>query len=399
MKNNSINKISLIAKKIAKAKLNKQKVDSVDVSSLFNEEDASEIMGRLEEGEFIKRREKKIKNIEKTKNEDWENLLLKLHPTPKKNYLLYFSRIAAVLVLSLSVYYFDDKQPEQTIQSNDLTNEDFVFDEKDVLLKLDNGKVEVISADGSKTLVDSEGKVIGKQNGKQIDYKSVKKESVAKELAYNVLSVPYGKTFQIELSDGTKVHMNAGSTLKYPIQFIKGKKREVFLQGEAFFDVTKDPKHPFIVATDKLNIRVLGTSFNVSSYEEDAQVNTVLVEGAVCLYSKADAYNKETSVSLKPGRKASWKKGSEVIKIKKVDTSIYTDWRYGKIRFKHMQFRDILKKLERHYNVRITNTNEELANQSFTATFDIETIEQVLQSFDKNYKLTYVINGDRIQIK
>ena len=64
-----------------------------------------------------------------------------------------------------------------------------------------------------------------------------------------------------------------------------------------------------------------------------------------------------------------------------------------------MQFRDILKKLERHYNVRITNTNEELANQSFTATFDIETIEQVLQSFDKNYKLTYVINGDRIQIK
>ena len=113
MKNNSINKISLIAKKIAKAKLNKQKVDSRDVSSLFNEEDTSEIMGRLEEGEFIKRREKKIKNIEKTKNEDWENLLVKLQPTPKKNYVLYFSRIAAVLVLSLSVYYVYDKQPDQ----------------------------------------------------------------------------------------------------------------------------------------------------------------------------------------------------------------------------------------------------------------------------------------------
>ena len=125
--------------------------------------------------------------------------------------------------------------------------------------------------------------------------------SSAETLVYNTLKIPYGKQFEVELSDGTIVHLNSGTTLRYPVAFLKNQNRKVFLTGEAFFEVAKDKAHPFTVSTQELNVEVLGTKFNASSYTEDVTTDIVLVEGKVALYK--DKKENNNSVKLTPGSK------------------------------------------------------------------------------------------------
>lgn len=219
-------------------------------------------------------------------------------------------------------------------------------------------------------------------------------------LVYNELYVPYGKRLQVILSDGTHVHVNAGTTLKYPIRFIEGKERKVFLEGgEAFFDVTKDEKNAFIVNVNKQNIKVLGTRFNVSSYPEDEINHVVLVEGSVSLYENSKAHNDDEAILLEPGFKAGWNTKHNNILISEVDTSTYTGWIEGKLIFKNIPFKSIRKKLERFYNVTIINNNKVLDNNTYNAVFDVETIDQVLETLNENYPIEYVIENNQIIIK
>ena len=160
-----------------------------------------------------------------------------------------------------------------TSVSND-TNTSPVIPENVITLKLGNGNIKIISEDGATTVVDSDGNQIGTQQGTRLIYKN---DISIEKLTYNTLTVPYGKRFDIVLSDGTHVFLNSGTSFTYPIEFIKGKSREVFLDGEAYFDVVKNSENPFIVNTGALSVRVLGTKFNLSSYAEDEFINTTLV--------------------------------------------------------------------------------------------------------------------------
>lgn len=269
-----------------------------------------------------------------------------------------------------------------------------IIPDEAITLTLENGNIQVISEDGTTKVVDSKGNLIGTQQGTALIYKS---DTAIEELAYNTLTVPYGKRFDIVLSDGTKVLLNAGTSIKYPVKFIEGENRQVFLSGEAFFNVTKDTDHPFIVKADGLNIRVLGTQFNVSSFPEDEFTDAVLVEGSVSVYKNTDNYS-DTSQLLTPGHKASLHKTTANISIEKADVALYTAWTNGKIIFRHMPFNNIAKKLERHYNVIITNNNNELNDELFTASFDIETIEQVFKTFKSIYHIDYTIKDNEIII-
>lgn len=172
----------------------------------------------------------------------------------------------------------------------------------------------------------------------------------------------------------------------------------MFLTGEAYFDVAEDKSTPFIVNTNELNIRVYGTKFVISSYVEDVNMNTVLLEGSVGLFKKGEDFNVENGSLLTPGHKATWNKMEKDIVMEEVDTSLYTDWMNGKIIFNHTPFKNILKKLERHYNISITNYNKELDEEFFTASFDSETIEEVFSAFNKSYEMNYKINEEEILI-
>src|SRR5690606_35926115 len=147
-----------------------------------------------------------------------------------------------------------------------------------ITLQLDNGKVEVINEDDLRRILDTEGSEVGFQNGNQLNYN---KGYGSEKLIYNELNIPNGKKFNLVLSDGTKVSLNSGSSIKFPVQFLPGQNREVTLTGEAYFEVKKDSVDPFIVHVADLKVRVLGTEFNLSSYPEDKEVTAVLVQGSV----------------------------------------------------------------------------------------------------------------------
>lgn len=302
-------------------------------------------------------------------------------------------RYAAILIISFGVSYFLLKQQKTT---NLNTQKQIVLAEEGVQLELDNGDIKIIGIDFTGKVKNNAGQIVAEQFGNSLSYSHKTNNN---NLQYNKLTIPNGKKFQIVLSDGTKIHLNSGTTIKYPVNFIAGSNREVFLlEGEAYFDVAKDIKHPFIVNNNNLNVRVLGTEFNLSSYPEEQSINTVLVEGSVSVFEKDKSYDKNKATVLKPGYKAAWDKMDNSVEIDEVDVSIYIGWIQGKLIFKNAQFKDIIKKLERHYNVTITNNNKKLNEQYFDATFDIETIEQVLNSFSKSFKIHYKIEKNKIYI-
>lgn len=330
-------------------------------------------------------------DVESLKN----NLLQKIK---KDKSPFYKYKIQSVLkYAAIVVAVFGGTYLYQTVDfTNQVTVQEVILipNEELITIQFDNGKVQTIDLEESQQIVDANNNVIASQNKSQLNYTGV---ATIEKLVYNTLNVPYGKRFDLVLSDGTHVFLNSGTSLRYPIKFIAGEPRDVFLRGEAYFDVIKDEKHPFIVHADKMEVEVLGTKFNVSYYSEDESINTVLVQGSVGLnHDEIDSTS--TPILLTPGYKAEWDKLSSEISIEKVDTRIYTAWIEGKLIFRNTTFRQIRNTLTRHYNVTIKNNNHDLDAQLFDATFDIENINEIMETFSKSYAIDYEIVDNQIQI-
>ncbi|AOW11350.1 hypothetical protein EM308_10810 [Flavobacterium gilvum] len=329
--------------------------------------------------------------------ESVKEILLKEIRKEKKRVRIYrlraIMKYAAIAVVFLGIGILMQKN----IFGNNITKE-IIVPRKDVItLKLGDGNVKIISADGTSKVYDANGKVVGEQNGKELVYTNNGK---ATKLVYNTLTIPRGRRFNITLSDGTVVYLNAGSSMTYPVQFIKNKNRKIFLTGEAYFDVTHDKKHPFIVNASKLDVQVYGTKFNVSNYPEDQATDVVLVEGSVGMSQAGLPQKAENEFFLTPGYKGTFNKEDKKISNEKVNTSLYTSWMTGNLVFRNESFAKIVKKLELHYNVQIINNNKNLANETFNATIetDHETIEQVFNYFKKVYQIDYTIVENKIII-
>ncbi|MGS2738225.1 FecR family protein [Sinomicrobium sp. M5D2P17] len=275
--------------------------------------------------------------------------------------------------------------------------EQLVIEEESVILQLENGETRAIRESEVSKVTGADGKILGEQEGNRIAYTG--KENTNK-LSYNKLVVPHGKTFEVLLSDGTYVHLNAGSSLKYPVRFVENESREVFLNGEAYFDVAKDKEHPFKVKAEGLFVKVTGTEFNVTAYPEDRASEVVLVNGSVLLSSAEGEEKGDEKIPLSPGFKGTLDKDAGNISTERVNTSIYTSWINGDIVFRNAPFGNIIKKLERYYNVTIINNNHELTKEPFNASFNVqkETIEEVLYYFNKVNHIEYNIVNNKIII-
>ncbi|UGU15442.1 FecR domain-containing protein [Sinomicrobium kalidii] len=328
----------------------------------------------------------------------WEKFqALKVARTEKKKNLsntYNFLRYAALLVLLVgSGYIVKEVVPDR---SGDTAN----IPEGAITLQLADGEIKVLEEGRTTDIANNHGQIVGKQHGDMlISPHATSSVAGDEEIAFNTLKVPYAKRFRLILSDGSEVTLNAGTSITYPTVFHSNKIRQVFVQGEAFFEVEKDSKRPFVVSSGDMNVRVLGTRFNVSSYPEDENIKTVLVEGKVNVYKEEERYDKNTAVALEPGQMAVWDRQQRSVSLEEVETDMYTAWINGKIVFKHTPFPDIVKKLERHYDVNITNRNPAFTEEFFTASFDVETIEQVMETFKRGYGLEYSIQGKEIIIK
>lgn len=210
--------------------------------------------------------------------------------------------------------------------------------------------------DGKQFFWDDEPKKENKQVEKRrtLDYTNLAKTSVPvvkKMLQTHSIVIPRGETFKLILCDGTEVWLNANSKLVYPTAFIE-KERTVFLEGEAYFKVTKDAK-PFIVKTDYLQTKVLGTEFNVKSYTaEDSHVT--LISGKVQVRSHENA----RFVDLEPGKDAMLLSDG-LFEVKEVNSEAYTYWKDGYFYFDELPLADIMKSIGRWYNVNVTFRNKE----------------------------------------
>ncbi len=216
----------------------------------------------------------------------------------------------------------------------------------------------------------------------------------------NEVVIPFGKKSELLLADGTKVWLNAGSRLAFPSRFTKNT-REVFLEGEACFEVTKNEKQPFIVKAGNLDVKVLGTHFNVSAYPADATVETVLLEGSVTVEKpKAFGLGKR-EVVLKPSQKASYKKKeSEITVTDEADVDIYIAWTYGWLKYERESLSSVLRKVERYYNVEIQLPNNYPGDDLITGKLDLkESLDAVMVVLADASRFEYRINGNNVFIE
>jgi ferric-dicitrate binding protein FerR (iron transport regulator) len=253
--------------------------------------------------------------------------------------------------------------------------------------------VEIPSSGHGPVLITSNGENVNlKKSNSSVDYTRrgtivINKDSVintntASDEGMNQLVIPYGNQSQITLADNTVVWLNAGSRLIYPGSF-KGKTREVLLFGEAFFEVSENKEQPFVVKTTDLQIKVLGTKFNVSAYAEDKIIQTVLAEGSVSV-RKNDANFYDRDLILKPNQLASFNKTSAETKIYDVDAAYYTLWTKGLLSFNEVDFNRILKKVERFYNVTISFSEPTLGLIRISGKLDLKQHrEEVLEYLEK----------------
>lgn len=199
-----------------------------------------------------------------------------------------------------------------------------------------------------------------------------------------------GDKKEIYLPDGSKLVLNADSELTYPKAF-NDSIREVTLVGEAFFDIKRNVNKPFIVNTNSIKIRVLGTSFNVKSYSKDKKVETTLVTGKVEVLK-----DKETPIILAPSQKAVFYKKENKLEIEEVQSLNVVAWKEGKLIFDKTPLQEVVKDLERKYNTKIIINSKNLLNYEYTGTFDNLSFEEVLKLLTISSPIEYSFKNEKI---
>lgn len=265
---------------------------------------------------------------------------------------------------------------------------------KEIVLELGDGRLEYFSEKNQTTLLNDKGDLVARKFPDEIIYFG---KTSDEKVVYNTLTIPYGKRFKLKLSDGTIVNLNAGSTLRYPQQFGINGNRNVYLTGEAFFDVAKDKEHPFIVNANQVDIKVLGTKFNISAYPENPTINSTLIEGSIEMFETANPAN---VVLLEPNQMATWQHNAKKITLKNVDPAFYSAWTKGELAFKDTPFSTIAKIIQRTYDVEIINENSDLARQNFTGTIKISesSVENILDLLKRDTPFNYSIEQKIITI-
>lgn len=210
---------------------------------------------------------------------------------------------------------------------------------------------------------------------------------------YHEIKAAFGTQAKVELADGTVVFLNSGSKLRFPQTFDNQEQRKVLLDGEGYFAVTKNSDQPFVVQVNKLDIKVLGTTFNVEAYNDNPIVNIALVEGSLMLQEQSESGNKDL-MHLLPNQVATLNKSDNVIsKTDVADLYKYTAWIDGRIVFYNDPIETVVNKLGKWYNVDISIADKRLENYRFTGTFIDESLEQILNILSLTSPMTYDIES------
>ena len=329
-----------------------------------------------------------IPDTEKVKKEFLANIRKEKRREKLKNCYQVLKYAAIVLVAIGGAFWVSQKQELSSVTTIPDHQEPL---KNQVTLQLGNGSVIGISP--NKMIKTRNGDVLAQSDSTKLNYP---KNKGVRSLFYNKLMVPYGKKYNVVLADGSFVRLNSGSSLLYPVDFLVDTPRKVYLQGEAFFQVTHDVDRPFYVGVEGVDVKVYGTDFNVKNYSEEPTIEVVLVDGSVSLI----ADHQQSELLLTPSEMGTVDKTEKTTSKRIVDTDLYTSWTNGNMVFRDEAFENIILDLERSYNVLIVNNNQALAQTHFNAIIETEkeTIDQVLKYFSKIFPMKYRIDGSKIII-
>src|SRR5690606_19308746 len=307
-----------------------------------------------------------IPDTEKVKKEFLANIRKEKRREKLKNCYQVLKYAAVVLVAIGGVFWMFQKQELSSVTTTPDNQEPM---KNQVTLQLGNGSVIGISP--NKMIKTRSGGVLAQSDSTKLNYPKNKGD---RSLFYNKLMVPYGKKYNVVLADGSFVRLNSGSSLTYPVDFLMDAPRKVYLQGEAFFQVTHDEDRPFYVGVEGVDVKVYGTDFNVKNYSEEPTIEVVLVEGSVSLI----ADHQQSEFLLTPSEMGTVDKTKKKTSKRMVDIDLYTSWTNGNMVFRDEAFENIILDLERSYNVLIINNNQALAQTHFNAIIETEkeTIDQ-----------------------
>jgi hypothetical protein len=295
---------------------------------------------------------------------------LQIYKNKKLLFYKYAATLLILLTLSIGIHYAIKKDP---INLNNIT------------LEFANG--DLIEINNALKVILKEKDTICSVKNDTLIYHETKLESEK-----HILKVPNGKIFNLILADKSKISINSGSQLTYQTNFNNAIIRKTHLTGEAYFDVMSNKNKPFIINTPKIKIQVLGTKFNVSDYLNDNNTSVVLKEGSV----RVNTANKKNEIVLKPNQQ--FLLTEETSHIKEVLIKKHISWKNNQLYFRNDTFNDIIKKLERHYNVKISNNSKELARVRYSGIFSNQPISKILNTFQEISNFKYTIKDKKITI-
>lgn len=345
----------------------------------------------IEDSEYKIFRDKIIQEI------DVENAWSKFSLKKDRGYFIY-SSVAAAVLLFLTLLIFI---PSQNIkESETLISSDILPAEGTVTLRLSSGKVlEINSSETSEEL--NEGVVVS-TDGNEISYEGVSQDKtnqyidndISNKLEYNELITPKGRSYSIVLSDGSRIWLNAQSSIKYPVRFDKNE-RKVEISGEAFFDVKHDSLRPFIVETLDYDVKVLGTKFNVKAYSDEESSSTTLVSGSVIVPLKTGGERR-----LSPGEQLNFSRTEKSVKVEKVDVDLYTSWVDNNLRIEQMPLGEIFKILKRRYEISVYFVEDKLMGEQFSGKIPLnDNLKIVLDQMSKVSNVEFEYQKNLVVVK
>jgi transmembrane sensor len=324
----------------------------------------------------------------------WLQMQQKIQQSGRHFFLRKLTRIAAViffpLALAAGLYYMvHTAQKAHSIMQ--LTANTIQPGSKKAVLVLSDGKT-VDLGDTDLQLEESNGtRIIAGNQSNGLVYSNQK--NTPKALIYNTLSIPRGGEYFLQLSDGTRVWLNSCSKLRFPVEFATDK-REVWVEGEAYFEVKHNPGAPFTVRSKHMDATVLGTSFNISTYEDDSESHLTLVSGSVNVQTEG-----KNQQILRPGYQLKINNGDGFVNVREVNTSIYTAWKDGVLLFNNENMESIMRKLGRWYDVNTRFGSAETKNVVFYGKVKrYETIDKIMELIKLTEKIDYSITDKVITI-
>jgi ferric-dicitrate binding protein FerR (iron transport regulator) len=333
---------------------------------------------------------------------DWDEIYRKIINTPviEKKHVWFQVAAAAVIIAVLSVgsyFIFNDYSTEpvaKTATQQQLKNDVQPGGNK-AILTLANGVQIILDSAGNGALTQQGNTKIIKLNNGQLSYNALNEKP--DQVLYNTISTPRGGQYQVVLADGSKVWLNAASSLRFPTSFT-GNGREVTLTGEGYFEVAHDAAKPFKVLANGVEIKVLGTHFNVNAYQDEATIKTTLLEGSVKV-GKGGA-----SKTITPGEQAQIENHDNSlnpkIMVQSVDVDAAVAWKNGSFIFRGNDIQSVMRQLARWYDVEVSYQGN-VTDEEFVGVINrsrYENISEILDMLEKTRTVSFAVSGHHVTV-